>query len=72
MIIGQSVEKIDALAKVTGAAKYSGDLSMPGMLYAKTLFAERPHARILNIDLIRSKFDPRGCGDFHSQRCSRQ
>ena len=51
MIIGQSVEKIDALSKVTGTAKYAGDLTMPGMLYAKTLFAERPHARILNIDL---------------------
>src|SRR4030065_1394193 len=51
MMIGQSVEKIDAFAKVTGTAKYAGDLSMPGMLYAKTLFAERPHARILKIDL---------------------
>jgi len=50
-MIGQSVEKIDAFSKVTGAAKYSGDLTMPGMLFAKTLFAERPHARILNIDL---------------------
>ena len=51
MVVGQSVEKIDAFSKVTGTAKYPGDLSMPGMLYAKTLFAERPHAKILNIDL---------------------
>ena len=58
MVIGQSVEKIDALAKVTGAAKYSGDLSMPGMLYAKTLFAERPHARVLSIDLSEANAIP--------------
>ena len=64
MIIGRSVEKIDALAKVTGAAKYAGDLSMPGMLYAKTLFAERPHARILNIDLSEANVIPGVVGIF--------
>ncbi len=58
MVIGQSVEKIDALSKVTGMAKYAGDLSMPGMLYAKTLFAERPHARILGIDLSEANLIP--------------
>lgn len=48
--IGQSVPRIDAYAKVTGEAKYPGDLSMAGMLHAKTLFARRPHARVLSID----------------------
>ena len=48
--IGQAVPRIDAYAKVTGEAKYPGDLSMAGMLHAKTLFARRPHARILSID----------------------
>jgi CO/xanthine dehydrogenase Mo-binding subunit len=47
--IGQSVPRVDAYAKVTGAAKYPGDLSLAGMLHAKILFAGRPHARILNI-----------------------
>ena len=57
-MIGQSIKKIDAFSKVTGAAKYSGDLTMPGMLFAKTLFAERPHARILNIDLSEANSIP--------------
>jgi CO/xanthine dehydrogenase Mo-binding subunit len=48
--IGQSLPRIDALDKVTGAAKYSGDLSRPGMLHMKILFAGRPHARIVTID----------------------
>ncbi|MCX7682640.1 MAG: molybdopterin-dependent oxidoreductase [Anaerolineae bacterium] len=48
--IGKSVARVDARAKVTGEAKYPADLSMPGMLYGKILFAGRPHARILRID----------------------
>jgi len=55
LIVGKSTKKLDALAKVTGSAKYSGDLSLPGMLYAKTLFAERPHARIIDIDITEAK-----------------
>jgi CO/xanthine dehydrogenase Mo-binding subunit len=49
-IVGQSAARIDARAKVTGAADYPGDLVQEGMLHAKTLFAGRPHARILRID----------------------
>jgi len=49
-VIGHSVPRIDARDKVTGEAKYSGDLSMPGMLHMKILFAGRPHARITAID----------------------
>jgi CO/xanthine dehydrogenase Mo-binding subunit len=49
-IIGQSVTRIDARAKVTGEAKYPGDFTMEGMLHAKILYAGRPHARVLRID----------------------
>lgn len=49
-IVGTPAKRIDACGKVTGQTEYSGDLSMPGMLHAKILFAGRPHARILNID----------------------
>ena len=48
--IGQSVPRIDAHDKVIGAALYSGDLVRPGMLHMKTLFAGRPHARVVSID----------------------
>jgi len=48
--VGQSVRRVDARAKVTGEALYPGDLTMPGMLHMKVLFAGRPHARILSID----------------------
>ena len=45
--IGHSLPRIDARDKVTGAAVYSGDLVLPGMLHMKTLFAGRPHARVV-------------------------
>ncbi|MBN1305398.1 MAG: xanthine dehydrogenase family protein [Anaerolineales bacterium] len=49
-IIGRSMPRVDALGKVTGKTAYSGDLAMKGMLYMKTLFAGRPHARVIEID----------------------
>ena len=49
-VVGQSVARVDARAKVTGEAKYPGDFAMPGMLHAKILFAGQPHARVLCID----------------------
>ena len=48
--IGQSIARIDAPAKVTGAALYPGDIIYPDMLHMATLFAGRPHARILSVD----------------------
>jgi CO/xanthine dehydrogenase Mo-binding subunit len=48
--IGQSEPRIDAPGKVTGQTLYPGDISYPDMLHMATLFAGRPHARILSID----------------------
>jgi CO/xanthine dehydrogenase Mo-binding subunit len=48
--VGQSIPRVDARDKVTGAALYSGDLAMPEMLHMKILFAGRPHARVVSID----------------------
>lgn len=47
--IGTSPTRIDALGKVTGDTQYSGDRAMTGMLFMKTLMAERPHARVREI-----------------------
>ncbi len=48
--IGKSARRIDARGKVTGQTLYPGDINYPGQLYAKVLFAHRPHARILSMD----------------------
>ena len=44
-LIGTSPNRIDSQGKVTGETQYSGDRALPGMLFMKTLMAERPHAR---------------------------
>jgi isoquinoline 1-oxidoreductase len=36
-VMGASVQRLDALPKVTGGAKYAADLRLPGMLYARVL-----------------------------------
>jgi len=49
--VGKSSPRIDAFGKVTGTSVFSGDLTLPGMLHMKILFAMRPHARVLKIDI---------------------
>ena len=49
-VIGKSKPKIDGPEKVTGAAKYCGDLKFPNMLYGKMLTSPYAHAKILSID----------------------
>jgi CO/xanthine dehydrogenase Mo-binding subunit len=56
--IGKSVKNVDAWKKVIGAAQYTGDLKIPGVLYAKILRSRYPHARILNIDTDKAKRIP--------------
>lgn len=57
-IVGQSVTRVDARAKVTGEAKYPGDFIMEGMLHAKIRFAGCPHARVLSIDTAEAEEVP--------------
>lgn len=53
--IGNSVVRVDAVAKVTGEALYPGDINMPDQVYMKILFANRPHAIIKKIDISRAE-----------------
>lgn len=57
-ILGQSVTRVDAQAKVTGQAQYPGDINKPGQLWMKVLFARRPHARIERLDTSRAERAP--------------
>jgi xanthine dehydrogenase molybdenum-binding subunit len=38
------------MARVTGQAKYTHDIKLPGMLYARVLRSPHPHARLVSID----------------------
>ena len=48
--MGKSVPRRDAVEKVTGAAKFSGDFRLPGMLYAKILRPPAHGAKLLEAD----------------------
>lgn len=53
--IGVSVPRVDGVKKVTGAAKYVGDMKWPRMLYAKCVKSPYAHAKILSIDVSAAK-----------------
>ena len=49
--MGKSELRRDALEKVTGKAKYAGDIQLPGMLYARILRPPAHGATMVSIDL---------------------
>jgi len=56
--VGHASPRIDALKRVTGTATYTGDIRLPGMLYARVLRSPHPHARIRRIDVSRAQALP--------------
>jgi CO/xanthine dehydrogenase Mo-binding subunit len=48
--VGRSIPRVDGYEKVTGQAKYAGDVQLPGMLYARLVVSPYAHARIVSID----------------------
>jgi len=49
--IGKPVARIDGRAKVTGAARFTVDVKLPGMLYGRLLRSPHAHARLLSLEL---------------------
>jgi xanthine dehydrogenase YagR molybdenum-binding subunit len=49
-VVGTRQPRLDGPQKVTGKAKYTFDVSLPGMLWAKMVRASVPAAEILKID----------------------
>jgi len=54
-IMNRPITRRDALEKVTGKAKYAGDIQIPGMLYAKILRPPAHGARLMDVDLSAAK-----------------
>mgnify|MGYP005839817541 CR=1 FL=1 len=57
-LVGARVPRIDGLAKATGELRFADDLSVEGMLVARVLRSEWPHARILGIDVSEARSLP--------------
>lgn len=54
-IIGKREKRVDALGKVTGAAKYADDYNLPHQLYGAVKYTQFSHAEILSIDTSAAK-----------------
>ncbi len=54
-VVGKRIPRIDAYERVTGQAQYTGDIQLPGMLYARVLRSSVPHAKIVGIDTSKAE-----------------
>jgi xanthine dehydrogenase YagR molybdenum-binding subunit len=48
--LGKPTPRLDGRLKVTGGARYTADVRLPGMLFARIVRSKLPHARIRAID----------------------
>ena len=56
--VGQRVPRLDAVDKVTGRARYTHDIQLPGMLHARLVRASVPAGRVIRLDLSRGRALP--------------
>ena len=49
-VVGRPMKRIDAPPRLTGQERYTADLRVPGVLYARPVGSAYAHARILGID----------------------
>jgi hypothetical protein len=57
-VVGKNQPRLDGPQKVTGKAKYTFDISLPGMLWAKMVRASVPAAEIVKIDTSKAEAMP--------------
>ena len=57
-VIGKPALRHDGRAKVTGAVRFTADISLPGMLHARILRSPLPHARVRSIDISAASRHP--------------
>ena len=56
--VGRPHPRVEGVEKVTGQARYTYDIRLPGQLYAKVLRSPYPHARITQIDTSKAEALP--------------
>lgn len=49
-VVGVATAKIDGAERVTGRARYTSDVTLPGMLHAKAVRSPYAHARVKRLD----------------------
>ena len=56
--IGEAVPRRDGLAKVTGAARFTVDVGLPGLAHARILRSPHAHARIRSVETSAARSHP--------------
>lgn len=54
-IVGQPIARLDGIEKVSGDVRYSGDVTLPGLCWGKTLRSPLPSARIVRVDTSKAR-----------------
>jgi xanthine dehydrogenase YagR molybdenum-binding subunit len=57
-VIGKPIPRVDGRAKVTGAARFTVDVKLAGMLHARFLRSPHPHARVVAVDVSAAERHP--------------
>jgi xanthine dehydrogenase YagR molybdenum-binding subunit len=57
-VVGRRHARVEGTEKVSGRARYTYDVRLPGQLYARVLRSPLPHARITHIDTARAEALP--------------
>lgn len=57
-VIGRPVARVEGKDKVTGQARYSADVHLPGTLWGAILRSHLPHARVVHVDTTRARGVP--------------
>jgi CO/xanthine dehydrogenase Mo-binding subunit len=57
-IVGQRIGRLDGVDKVSGTARFSADVTLPGLVWGKALRSPLPHARIRRIDTSKARALP--------------
>ncbi|HEV7666853.1 MAG TPA: hypothetical protein VGQ62_25185, partial [Chloroflexota bacterium] len=57
-VVGTDVPRIEGRDKVTGRTRYTVDVDLPGMLWARIVRSQVPHARLVGIDTSAARAVP--------------
>ena len=57
-VVGKALPRIDAYERVSGAAVYTLDLQLPGMLHAAVVRCPHAHARVKRVDTAKAEAMP--------------
>jgi xanthine dehydrogenase YagR molybdenum-binding subunit len=57
-VVGKRTPRMDGALKVTGKARYTADVQLPGLLHARRLVSPHAHARIKSVDTSKAEKYP--------------